>query len=231
MATLAHELNNPLSVITGNALLMRESVPDANSAERLEKILQAADRSSRIIKSTLGLFRNDPVGGQCVDVEDIILKALESCGHTLRGSGIEVSLGLAENLPTMRGGADQLCQVFTNLINNAQQAMADWAGIRRLLITTDHCQHKRQIIVVFEDTGPGICKSIRSQIFDPFVTNKEIGVGTGIGLALCKRIVEAHAGSITLETNSENGATFVVRLPVECGAQHEDGPLPAFTRC
>jgi signal transduction histidine kinase len=201
MAGLAHELNNPLSVIAGQALLLQETASDARTAERARKIEQAAERSARIIRSILAMARRTPVQTWNVDLNEVIHDALEARSNALRDSHIQVSLCLEEGLPPVRGDAGQLGQVITNLLVNAQQAMEENGRAQNLIVKTDFRNQEGQVVVKVIDNGPGIPAALRSRVFEPFFTSKNIGVGTGIGLALSKRIVEAHGGTLALESS------------------------------
>ena len=213
LAGVAHELNNPLSVLVGQALMLRETAPDERTAERAEKIGKAADRCARIVKTFLAMARHEPTEMELVDLNAVIESALEVTAYLLRTSGVDVSLRLARDLPTVTANADQMRQVLTNLIVNAQNALQDKDGQRRLRITSRHHQKHDQIVLKVKDNGPGIPTEIRSRIFEPLFTTKDVGAGTGMGLALCHRIVEAHGGTITVEQTGDDGAVFTVRIP------------------
>ncbi len=214
LAGVAHELNNPLSVVVGQALLLEETATDPKIAERAAKIGSAADRCSRIVRAFLAMARQQPSQRTAVNVNDVIESTLEVIGYSLKTSGVEVRLALAGDLPDIWIDADQLNQVVSNLAVNAQQAMAGSDGPNRLRIATTHDKARGKVTIAVEDTGPGIPPEIRSRIFEPFFTTKEVGKGTGIGLAVCHRIVNSLNGDITVESQSGRGAQFKVVLPV-----------------
>ena len=120
-------------------------------------------------------------------------------------------------MPQVTGGADQLRQVFTNLIINAQQSLLGVSPPRKLRISSEFREATQQLVVKIKDNGPGVPEDISTRIFEPLFTTREVGTGTGMGLALCHRIVEAHGGTIRLESGPGEGASFAVRLPVEAG--------------
>jgi two-component system NtrC family sensor kinase len=132
--------------------------------------------------------------------------------YGLRTAGVTVETQLAANLPPVAGNADQLHQVFLNLIVNAQQAMEDQPLPRRLRIASE--RRGDQVRILVADNGPGIIPAIRSRIFDPYFTTKPAGGGTGVGLAVSLGIVESHHGSLTVDCPPEGGATFQVLLPI-----------------
>lgn len=213
LAGVSHELNNPLSVLVGQALMLKEEAGDEKSAARAEMIGKAADRCARIVKSFLAMARQEPTQLEPVDLGAIIDSALEVTAYSLRSSGIEVSLRMAKNLPMVMADPDQMRQVLTNLIINARDALQEVAEPRRLRITTSFRQQSQEVVVKVRDNGPGVPPQIRSRIFEPLFTTKEVGSGTGVGLSLCHRIIEAHNGSISTERASSEGAIFAIRLP------------------
>ncbi len=215
LAGVAHELNNPLSVVVGQATLLQETSQDPKIAERAAKIGCAADRCARIVKTFLAMARKRPPERSSVNLNDIVLATLDVTGYALRTSDIDADLRLAEDLPPVWADADQLNQVVTNLVINAQQAMTESSGKGRLTVTTRFDKSRKEVALVVDDTGPGIPPEARSRIFEPFFTTKQTGHGTGIGLSVSLGIVESHGGSLTLARRKRGaGAAFTVRLPV-----------------
>jgi PAS domain S-box-containing protein len=213
LAGVAHELNNPLSVVVGQALLLKETTTDRRIAERAIKIGNAADRCARIVKTFLAMARRKPSESQAVNMNDVIESALEVTGYTLSAAEIDVSLRLARDLPTIWADSDQLNQVITNLIVNAQHALQEVHGPRKLRIASSYRKAMGEVVIKIKDNGRGISDEILARIFEPFFTTKEVGTGTGIGLAVCHRIVEAHGGKIRVDSTPGEGASFVIRLP------------------
>lgn len=213
LAGISHELNNPLSVLVMQAAAMEESATDERSARRASRIARAADRCARIVKSFLAMARQEPAEMLPLDLNAVVEDALEITAYSLRTSGIEVTARLAKNLPPVRGDADQLRQVLTNLLVNAHHALQGIDGPRRLAITSCFRKQDGKVIVKVKDNGPGVPAEIHSRIFEPLFTTKEVGVGTGMGLSLCHRIMEGHGGGIALGQGHERGAVFVLKLP------------------
>ena len=213
LAGVAHELNNPLSVVVGHAQLLKETASDPRTVERATKIGNAADRCSRIVKSFLAMARQRPPERRAVDLCDIIQATLDVTGYSLRTANIDVIVDVDPEVPPVWADPDQLNQVVTNLVVNAQQAMMETQGTRRLEIKACYDGHRQQVVLKLVDTGPGIPAEIQSRVFEPFFTTKEIGEGTGIGLAVSHRIIESHDGSIRVESAPGKGATFTVTLP------------------
>lgn len=222
LAGVSHELNNPLSVLVGQAQMLKEMAEDDLTVTRAEKIGKAADRCARIVKTFLAMARNEPNAIVPLNLNTILEEALDVTAYALRTSNIDLSLRLAKNLPLIDGDPDQLRQVVTNLIVNAQHALQVETGERKLRISTHYRKGSERAVLKIKDNGPGIPKEISSRIFEPLYTTKEIGTGTGMGLALCHRIVEAHGGTIVLESKPHEGAAFAIRLPCSSAKSNED---------
>ena len=227
LAGVAHELNNPLSVVVGHAQLMKETAGDPRIVERATKIGNAADRCSRIVKSFLAMARQRPPERRAVDLKEIVQATLDVTGYSLRTANIEVAVDFDPTVPSVHGDPDQLNQVVTNLIVNAQQAMMEVQGARRLAIAIRYDAHREEILLEIADSGPGIPEENRSRIFDPFFTTKDIGEGTGVGLAVTHRIVEAHDGRISVAGEPSEGAVFTVGLPASGEPTGKPGPRAA----
>ncbi|MGB3387219.1 MAG: PAS-domain containing protein [Pseudaminobacter sp.] len=213
LAGVAHELNNPLSVVLGLSLMLKETTSDAKTAERAAKIGKAAERCARIVKTFLAMARQQPTQTSNVDIDDVIASAIEVAGYSLQSSDIELSVQIEPGLPPIWADPDQLSQVFINLLVNAEQALHDWDGPRKVTVEAVRLPANGAVVVKIMDSGPGISKEIQSRIFDPFFTTKEVGTGTGIGLSFCHRIVQSHGGTIEVETEEGKGSTFVISLP------------------
>jgi C4-dicarboxylate-specific signal transduction histidine kinase/ActR/RegA family two-component response regulator len=221
LAGVAHELNNPLSIVVAQSALLQETTNDPKVLLRSEKISTAAERCAKIVKTFLAMARRRPPEHTAVNLNDTVAAALEVLAYGLRSAGIEVVRELYQGLPVTRADADQLHQVVTNLLINAQQAMMDRPGRRRLRIATAFDTARQEIRLVVDDTGPGVPRDLRAKIFEPFFTTKPAGTGLGFGLALCHGLMEAHGGSITVDDAPGGGARFVVTMPCKApvGAQ------------
>ena len=216
LAGVAHELNNPLSIVVAHASLLEEEAAGAQST-RAQKIRVAAERCARIVSTFLDMARRRPARAAPVKVSEALAQALDLVGYSLRAAGIEVKVDLPDTLPPIWADADQIVQVFLNLASNAQHAMTDWRAAppgrpRRMAITG--MADGSSVRVLVADNGPGIPEEARARVFDPFFTTKPEGKGTGVGLSLCRSIVAAHGGSITAEETPGGGCTIVLRLPI-----------------
>ncbi|MBI4562690.1 MAG: response regulator, partial [Candidatus Rokubacteria bacterium] len=214
LAGVAHELNNPLSVVLGLASLLRETVPGGPVAESVQDISQAAERCARIVKNFLALARQQPTERRQGQLNQIAKEAVELLAYPLRVDNVEVRLDLAEDLPALWCDPHQLHQVLVNLITNAHHAMREAPPPRQLRLTTRFHPTDGQASLDVADTGPGIPPEIQSRVFEPFFTTKPSGQGTGLGLSLCHGIVEKHGGTIRVTSTPGQGAVFRVELPV-----------------
>jgi signal transduction histidine kinase/CheY-like chemotaxis protein len=221
LAGVAHELNNPLSVVVGHSLMLREETADPEILRRIDKIGQAAERCTRIVQSFLAMARQEAAVLAPVDLEAATQTALDALRNGPGGLRARIELALAGNLPPVMADADQLAQVVMNLVTNADQAIAGTGRAGCIRLVTGDLGERVELRVV--DDGPGVPADLRARIFDPFFTTKEVGAGTGLGLALCHRVVSALGGRISVEDNPGGGAVFALRLP----AASQRAPRPA----
>ena len=230
LAGVAHELNNPLAVVSGNAELLRARVTDPDLVRRADRIKDATDRCVRIVRNFLALARQRPPERSVVSLAGVVRGAVELLGYQLRTDDVQVTIDLPERLPTLWADEHQLHQVLVNLIGNAHHAMRRQSGPRAITIRARHDAERGQIRIEVGDTGPGIAPDVRAKIFEPFFTTKPVGEGTGLGLSLCRGIVEEHRGTIAVESEPGRGTTFVIDLPVlappHAAMAVEDDTLP-----
>lgn len=213
LAGVAHELNNPLAVIVGHSHLLGRGLEGA-TAERAAKISAAAERCARIVKNFLALARQRPPERQRVHLKKVVEEALELVAYSLNAFGIEVVLDLPSDLPALWADPHQLHQVMVNLITNAQHALRERPAGHRRLVVGIGMHDERTACIEIADTGPGIPAEIVSRVFEPFFTTKPAGEGTGLGLSLCRGIVESHGGTMRLHTEVGQGTSFRIELPI-----------------
>jgi PAS domain S-box-containing protein len=221
LAGVAHELNNPLSVVVARAAILEERA-DPATRDAASKIRAAAERCARIVRTFLAMARQQQPERVPVTVSEVVSAALDLTGYALKTSGVEVTLDLAPRIPPVLADADQLHQVFMNLIINAQHALQDQPLPRELSLASRFDSSTNTIRITVADNGPGIPASVRKRIFEPYFTTKPLGTGTGVGLAVCLGIVEAHGGTLAVESAEGSGAVFSIVLPA--GALDEDSP-------
>jgi PAS domain S-box-containing protein len=208
---VAHEVNNPLAAILGFTDLLLEN-PDlpGSAKEDLQIILQETQRTKEIVQDLLSFARQRPTQRESVQVNGVLRQTIKLRSYDFSSHGVEVSEEFEENLGATLGDAQQLQQVFLNILNNAYDAIQESGNHGRIRIRTRRAGDS--IEVAFIDNGTGV--SDPERIFDPFFTTKQAGKGTGLGLSICYGIVRAHGGEIFCWNNEgEPGSTFIVRLP------------------
>ena len=211
---VAHELNNPLTGVLGNAQVLLSEIPKHNPwYEDVERIYQSASRCKEIITNLLDFSRQQEFEFESADINEVIQDTLNLCEHEMTVENIKVVKEFGRNLPPIDISILQMQQVFLNLIVNARQAMPGGGTltISTRLVNRDGVQ---EVEVVFTDTGKGIKKEDLSKMFKPFFTTKEKGKGTGLGLSVSRSIVEKHKGTIKTESEGEGkGTKFTIFLP------------------
>ena len=220
LAGVSHELNNPLSIVVGHSLMMREEVTEPDLIRRTEKISTAAERCAKIVKTFLAMARQKPTRMEKVDIRSVVTTAVDVAGYGKQREGTLISAQVDEDLPDILADADQITQVIINLIINADHAINQSGVGNRILVETSRSMFGQYINISVSDNGPGVPERLRSRIFEPFFTTKDVGEGTGVGLALCHRIVHSHGGQIWLKDTENSGSCFCIRLPIGETAQN-----------
>jgi PAS domain S-box-containing protein len=211
LAGVAHELNNPLSIIVGNAGLLRQDLEGTEHVQRIEKLMSAAERSVGIVRSFLSMARERPLDLSPVPFGEIVEVAIEAITGLAATASVVLEIEADAQLPHLAADKVQIAQVLINLFTNSIHAIQDSGTGSRVALRA--AAKADRVVVTVADDGPGIDEAIRGKIFDPLFTTKEPGRGTGVGLAFCMRVVKSHEGSITLEPPSGPGTTFTVDLP------------------
>ena len=226
---VAHELNNPLHAIRNFAELMLMEPRGADDQEALEVMRREAERAAKVV-SDLRLIARDTQekGGErtTVDLNDVVRHVLKLRRYSLQTGNVEIVEDLAVRLAPVLGNRGELEQVVLNLAVNAEQALHDTGGPRRLTLRTRRTAAGACVSVA--DTGRGIPPAYLERIFDPFFTTKAPGEGTGLGLSLVHSIVAEHGGQIHVDSEPGKGTTFRVDLPLApAGYEHASNPLQA----
>jgi two-component system NtrC family sensor kinase len=241
LAGVAHELNNPLSIVMGRAALLAEKLDSHPLAADAQRIHEAAERCGRIVRTFLNMARSRPANRSEVALNDLATAAVDMLAYVLRSHGIAVALDLLPGLPPVKADADQIGQVVLNLIVNAQQALGGRDQGRRLTVSTGLApmtdgdrRRSPRVWLRVRDNGPGIEPALRERIFEPFFTTKSEGVGTGLGLAVSRSIARDHGGELTLQDDGGDGACFCLQLPVSGepeATETEPAPLAGTDEC
>ncbi|MCX6054950.1 MAG: PAS domain S-box protein [Chloroflexi bacterium] len=217
---IAHDLRNPLGIISAIAELLTENPKDSSlRIQGLKKIISASQRASLIIENLLKFAK--PVGNwemKKVDLKNIIKNALLSLENQISSQNIIVSLSYQPDLPSITGNEDMLQQVFTNLILNACQAMLK-GGLLDIFVEENPTG---MVVIQVKDNGNGILQENLKKIFEPFFTTMPIGKGSGLGLSISHTIIKQHQGTLTVQSEIGKGSSFTVCLPVafETGIQN-----------
>ena len=214
LAGVAHELNNPLSIVVGNAHILLEEEADGPLGTRVEKLADAAERCVRIVRSFLSMARERPLEIELASVESLVSMAVDAFQAGETGDEIEVSVRIDDDLPDIPVDEVQVTQVLTNLLINAGHAMTEAQMGGRVEIEAGLAPNPGFIRIRTTDEGPGVPEDIAGRIFDPLFTTKTGEKGTGVGLALCHRIAIAHGGAISLDPQKSGGASFTLDLPI-----------------
>jgi signal transduction histidine kinase len=209
---IAHEINNPLSLILGyTQLLLRDEHESSERLEDLRIIEKHARACKTIVRDLLSFARGAPSNKGSGHLHACIQEILGVVRHQFELDGVRIETALDEAMPTMTLDESKIKQVFMNLMMNAKQAIKD-KGIIRVITRFD----SQAAVGIFEvqDTGCGIASEHLPRIFDPFFTTKGTGEGTGLGLSVSYGIVKDHGGEISVRSEPGKGSTFTVALPV-----------------
>lgn len=211
VAGVAHELNNPLTGISTFAQLLLEDKLQGEQFESVSLIKREADRAIGVIRDLLLFARKTDARDVPADINTIVKHTVRLRALASRSRGIDVHMHLDESNPEVRGDEQKLQQVLLNLLVNAESALQD-AKVRHLSVTT---RSKKEIVnVVVSDTGHGMTPSVSERVFEPFFTTKPPGEGTGLGLSVSYGIIQAHQGTISVESTPDVGTTFTISLPL-----------------
>ena len=226
-AGLAHEVGNPIAALLGlEDLLLEGGLEPGEQQDFLQRMRKETERINRILRDLLQFARagehHELVGAAAGDIALAVADTAALIAPQKEMREVDLALSVPDGLPAVALGAEQLVQLVLNLLLNAVDALDGGGHVR---VSAHATRDGVQLIV--EDDGPGVSALVRDRLFEPFVTTKEVGKGTGLGLAVCRGLVEAVGGSITLDTAFAAGARFVVDLPRAAGAAGATAPKSA----
>jgi signal transduction histidine kinase/ActR/RegA family two-component response regulator len=231
LSSAAHELNNPLAVVTAQAQLLRESTDDPNIQMRADKILRPAKRCAKIVHSFIELAHQRKPLKEPLDMHHVIDDAVDLVAYRMETHGVNLSISFADDVPTIEGDKVLLSQAVMNLLLNAEQAMVDQRSPKNIDIKVALLRDK--IVVSVADNGPGIQADIRHRVVEPFFTTKSQQGGTGLGLAFCRNVARTLGGSLDITASDTEGAIIELavaairaELPVEQVAEPTIGVQP-----
>jgi len=235
-AGVAHEVNNPLSIIMGNLEIMKSKIHAdqgiANSVSKhLATITTAIERIKSVIQGMKGLSRSESSASQIWDANEIIRENFNLINIIYEKEGIHLMMNYSKEKAYIQCSKDQIQQVLLNLINNSKDALKDKKYHRNITINCKVIGKK--VILAISDNGSGIPEHARSKIFQSFYTTKPAGVGTGLGLSICQTIINNHGGSIDFESTLNVGTTFFISLPLADYIENENitsqSTMPEFS--
>jgi signal transduction histidine kinase len=233
LSAMAHEVKQPLTSIISNAeaaqLMLDHARPDLEEiGEVVGEIIDASYRADGIVKNVRSLFLNSRGDIQQVDMNIVVNGILQGLHNDLTDHCVTSRVELESELPTILGHKGQLQEVVFNLIHNALDAMKSSPIAGRSLFVRTEKRGSKAVGICVQDSGPGITPEQMGQIFDPFVTTKKDGMG--MGLAICRMIVERHGGQISASSDVDTGARFEIVLPLEPPADpYQQSPELAVT--
>jgi len=214
-AGVAHELNNPLTIVIGlTELLLENKDQPEDKLKDLESIKKQAERCRAIILNLLQFAQKNETDKRSVQINSTLESTIELWGYNTANSKIEIVKEFDPSLGQIVVNNNQMQQVFINIMNNAQFALA---GREKPRLTIKTSREGNNIRISFADNGCGIPEKIIGRIFDPFFTTKSVGSGTGMGLSITYGIVKEHGGEIRVESKEQVGSTFIIELP--CAGQ------------
>ncbi len=214
-AGVAHELNNPLTTITGFVELAMEEIPaDSLLKADLALVLRESNRAKEVVRRLLDFSRPGEGFRVRSDINDMVSEVIAIIQHLARTTGVDLRMELWNDLPWLQVDRHQIKQVILNLFQNALQAMPN-GGVLKIQTAMQSREQRDWVTVKVEDTGEGILPDILPRIFEPFFTTRPPGKGAGLGLAVSYGIIQDHGGMIAVESTPNHGSEFTIWLPVK----------------
>jgi two-component system NtrC family sensor kinase len=223
-AAVAHQINNPLTTVLGDSeLILRDLLPEDQNFEAIQAIHRAGKRAHEVVRRLLAMARQQQPTDERLeklDINETILNTLTLVKSHILHVNIALSVELGDNLPLAAGIQGQLEDVWLNLLLNARDGVAGCPG-PKIGIRTMYDPDQDAVKVTIWDNGTGIPAEIQDHIFEPLYTTKPAGEGTGLGLHICRQIIEKCQGSIRLESAYNQGTRFEIYLPVSTQNENE----------
>lgn len=215
---IAHEINNPLSYVSGWLQIFHVQTDDTDPKKKtFETLIKEFERIATLTNSLLEFTKQTSRSKKVFDVNQVIADVVIMIGYTMKNENIEIIKNMLPSEIEMYGDSNRLKQVFLNVMQNAREAMPNGGAI---YLSTNHV-HDDSVLIQFRDTGGGISNDQLEKIFRPSYTTKAEGKGAGLGLSVCKTIIEEFGGSIDIESKEGGGVVVSLILPKCSVAQKE----------
>ncbi|HKI78615.1 MAG TPA: PAS domain S-box protein [Ignavibacteriaceae bacterium] len=215
-AGVAHEVGNPLASISALVQVVLRSSEDEFVKEKLGLVKSQVTRISKIIRDLVDFSRPSNYELQLTDINQVILEAVEIVKVGKKAKTIEFETDLQEKIPNLPLVADQVQQVFVNILLNAVDAISEYDSVKeRNKISAKSSKTENYVVINFSDNGPGISEENIAKVFEPFFTTKKEGKGTGLGLWVSYGIIKSFQGDIKIRSNQNEGTTFTITLPIK----------------
>jgi signal transduction histidine kinase len=212
LAGVLHEINNPLAIAVGYVGLLKTKFQfDEHGLQHMRKIENAVERAADVARKFMYLAETDTGTYERLEAGEVLRSVIGLRAHEWEAQGIETTIDI-DTAPVF-GDARQLQVLFMHILINAEEACGRREGRGHIRVRLRHETSDQQVRIEIEDNGPGIPPQMQEKIFDPFVTTKAAGAGTGLGLAVVRAIARRHEGRVSFETTVGQGTTFKVELP------------------
>jgi len=227
-AGVAHELNNPLTSVTGFSELLLDEDDPKRIHDYLKRVNTEAQRAAKIVQGLLSFARPRELEMSEVDLRRVVNRVIDLKAYDLRTANIELEIDLPQDAAVTMADEHLLAQVLLNIVTNAEQVLNELKDGRKIAIWMSG--ESDYFTISVSDNGRGIAPDVVNRVFDPFFTTKEVGKGTGLGLSMAYGIVRQHDGEISVESRLGGGTSFHIKIPVRLegdGAQSDTGQTPA----
>jgi len=214
-AGIAHELNNPLTTVSGFTELVLDGLPEESDVRKdLELVLRESQRARSVVRRLLDFARQNESMRIRSDINEILTDVLALVNHLLRTSGVQIFTSFSNGMPWVPMDRNQMKQVVLNLIHNALHAMPT-GGELQITTACSSRDNRNWLTICLADTGIGIAPENLERVFEPFFTTRSKDGGTGLGLSVSYGIIADHGGFIDVKSQVGKGSTFTIWLPVE----------------
>lgn len=208
LSHVSHEIRNPVTLINSFLQLLESHHPELKEDKYWEKIMENMDFLKALLNEFSSFNNSGKLNFQELNLSELLKNIIASIVPTLKSHNVSVALNIEPNLPHIQGDKTKISQLILNLLRNSSEAIKT-----KGVINCSLSSQKNHLVLTIKDNGSGIPVLYQEDLFEPFITHKQ--EGTGLGLPICKRIAEAHNGSISFQSTPEKGTEFTVLLPIQ----------------